>query len=359
MDIRSKNLVNFSSGSIKTNNKLKSNQNMSFAGVALKELPSTPIIKQDELLKYAKAAQDGINNGYKEVIKSTENDRLNSKAASTFYKGLLFPFKHIFSPLAEKYYVKPHLRDHKELKKLRTAQSIVNLVGNSAKELTCMIFYPLMTLTNQDMSNDKKRFVGIYDFFVTCFSLSGALAFALMKPQTDYLMNKTVARYEKQGFKNLAKAQKGAGFVFNIALQTLLCKRILAPAFSPPLAAGVRKRMEQNDAKKAATAGAVVKPQTDKKDEKTAATKPVEKPAAKAETKTAAKSVEKSAAKTEPKPSVKPADKPAEKIAEKPVNQPAVNAEEKQVDKPATKPQPEQNLFTVYKKSTQKPEKTA
>lgn len=130
-------------------------------------------------------------------------------------------------------------------------EDLVN-IGNIAKELVCMVVYPLQVLTNPDLPKDKRRFVGLYDFYVTCFSLAGTALFAwkgtpLMKKGCELMMKKykNNAKYPKA-----LKAVNGGAFVLGIALQTILFKRILAPALSPPLAAATRRKMDERDAKK-------------------------------------------------------------------------------------------------------------
>lgn len=143
--------------------------------------------------------------------------------------------------------------EEKFLKKKYTVEDLVNL-GNISKELVCMIVYPLQVLTNPDLPKDKRRFIGLYDFYVTCFSLAGTLAYALKgKTMVKDLVSKMM---QKKYLSNLAKypkavrAVEGGAFVLGIAVQTILFKRILAPALSPPLAAKTRKWMESNDKKK-------------------------------------------------------------------------------------------------------------
>ena len=125
--------------------------------------------------------------------------------------------------------------------------------GNVLKELACMVIYPAQVLTNPDLPKEKRRFVGMYDFFVTCFSLGGALlymaggtkisnAFAakLMKSFTD----------KPNLYPKAQRAVAGGGFVLGLLVQNLFFKRVLAPSLSPPLAAKARKIFEANDAKK-------------------------------------------------------------------------------------------------------------
>lgn len=137
----------------------------------------------------------------------------------------------------------------------RSFEDIVN-IGNMGKEAVAMIVYPAQVLTNPDLPKEKRRFVGMYDFFVTCFSLGGAALFAW---KGNYLSDKFAHQLMKSKYlSNIAKypdamkVAKGGSFVLGLAVQTMLFKRILAPSLAPPLAAAFRKKMDANDAKKTA-----------------------------------------------------------------------------------------------------------
>lgn len=147
--------------------------------------------------------------------------------------------------------------EEKFLKKKFTIEDLVNL-GNVSKELVCMIVYPLQVLTNPDLPKDKRRFIGLYDFYVTCFSLAGTVAYAFKgKKMMDSLVNKIMKKKYLSNIEKYPKAiraAQGGAFVLGIAIQTILFKRVLAPALSPPLAAKTRKWMEANDKKKEKTA---------------------------------------------------------------------------------------------------------
>ena len=152
----------------------------------------------------------------------------------------------------------------------RTLEDLVNF-GNIAKELACMIVYPAQVLTNPDLPKDKRRFIGMYDFFVTCFSLGGTLLFAwkgnkLSKQFAGFLMSKYKNGAKANFYPNAKRAIEGGAFVVGIAVQTILFKRILAPALSPPLAGVARKHWEAKDAKKLKAQGKTVE---DKKPEET------------------------------------------------------------------------------------------
>lgn len=204
--------------------------------------------------------------------------------------------------------------------KRKSVDDLVNY-GNVAKELACMVVYPLQVLTNPDLPKEKRRFVGLYDFTVTVFSLAGTLwavkrGKTLLKGKVEKMMAKytteslskledlskhmspeMVEKYEKMNpaekmkrlekiYPNVQRAIDGGAFVLNIAITTILFKRIIAPAVSPPIAAAGRKKLEARDAEKEKMASGnaskpvEAKPATDVKAtevKKTAEVKPEEK----------------------------------------------------------------------------------
>lgn len=152
------------------------------------------------------------------------------------------------------------------VKKFRI-EDLIN-VGNVAKELVCMVVYPLQVLTNPDLPKKQRRFVGLYDFFVTCFSLAGTLLFMWKGKKLSTKVAKSLMKtYTDQPhlYPKVQRAVEGGAFVLGIAVQTILFKRILAPAISPSLAGNVRKVLEANDAKKGKTNDSdyVIPPQYD------------------------------------------------------------------------------------------------
>lgn len=168
-----------------------------------------------------------------EIVKSEPPKYL--VVASKFLKKIV--------PMVEK-----HVINSKEDK----INKMIN-AGNVLKELACMVVYPAQVLTNPDLPKEKRRFVGMYDFFVTCFSLGGALLY--MAGGTKYsnaLAAKLMKAYTDKPhlYPKAQRAVAGGGFVLGLLVQNLFFKRVLAPALSPPLAAKARKMFEANDAKK-------------------------------------------------------------------------------------------------------------
>lgn len=136
--------------------------------------------------------------------------------------------------------------------KTHRVEDLIN-IGNISKELVCMIVYPLQVLTNPDLPKDQRRFVGLYDFFVTCFSLGGTILYALKgKKLAERVANFAMKTYTKNPhmYPHARRAVEGGAFVVGIAVQTILFKRMLAPAIAPVLAAKARTKLEERDAKK-------------------------------------------------------------------------------------------------------------
>lgn len=146
--------------------------------------------------------------------------------------------------------IAPFIEEH--IVKTHRVEDLIN-IGNISKELVCMVVYPLQVLTNPDLPKDQRRFVGLYDFFVTCFSLGGTILYALKgKKLAEKFANFAMKAYTEHPHKypHARRAVEGGAFVVGIAVQTILFKRMLAPAFSPPLAAKARTMLEEREAKK-------------------------------------------------------------------------------------------------------------
>lgn len=209
-----------------------------------------------ENIRNDKKLKDGLNG---------DNPPMFLKVASKMMKKLI--------PFVESKVINPSKKDPSKGK--ITAEDLVN-GGNIAKELVCMIVYPVQVLTNPDLPKDKRRFIGVYDFFVTCVSLAGTILFAwkgkaYSKVIARKMLSKTIKLAEKDGkvkalvkkldpknpngdvkaYPRLERAIAGGAFVLGLLGQTILFKRLLAPALAPLGAAKVRTVLEERDAKKA------------------------------------------------------------------------------------------------------------
>lgn len=144
-------------------------------------------------------------------------------------------------------------------KTVDTAKTITSIVlwGNVGKEAVGTTLYTVQALTNEDLPKDKRKFVGMYDLFVgvasTCISIIFGVglqepiskAFAkTLKPLTDH-PNKALRG-------RAAAAIAGLSVCSSLFLQTIMGKRIIAPAIATPLAGRVKKKLMAKDAAKKA-----------------------------------------------------------------------------------------------------------
>lgn len=202
-----------------------------------------------------KAPTETIKAIGKQVAQSHVTETLTPEQAPAYLRVISRPLRKLA----------PFIEDN-IVKKFRI-EDLIN-VGNVAKELVCMVVYPLQVLTNPDLPKKQRRFVGLYDFFVTCFSLAGTLLFLWKgKKISRHVAKSLMKSYTAQPhlYPKVQRAIEGGAFVLGIAVQTILFKRILAPALSPPLAGRVRKALEANDTAKGESTDSdtVIPPQYD------------------------------------------------------------------------------------------------
>jgi hypothetical protein len=125
------------------------------------------------------------------------------------------------------------------------------LIGNTLKELVGTCLYTTQAWTNEDLPKDKRKFVGIYDFAVGIVSTTISFIFGVG-------LEKKIKKGYVKLFKPLEKFPRTASVTVGIAamtsfvLQTIVGKRMLAPAIATPLAGKAKKAMQaKDDAKKA------------------------------------------------------------------------------------------------------------
>ena len=142
-------------------------------------------------------------------------------------------------------------------KNIDMASKLTTLVlwGNVGKEAVGTTLYTIQALTNEDLPEDKRKFVGMYDLAVGIVSTAFSFIFGVG-------LEKTI----KNGYINLLKplseakdpamrAKTGAAIVGLAAfssffLQTIIGKRIFAPAIATPMAGKMKAKMEAADAVK-------------------------------------------------------------------------------------------------------------
>ena len=110
-------------------------------------------------------------------------------------------------------------------------------VGNVLKEAVGTTFYTIQALTNEDLPEDKRKFVGMYDLMVGVVSTSVSAIFGLgAVAMQDKILTKALEKNKGPQFSKYAAAYAGLTFLIPNLLQTIICKRIIAPAIATPLA---------------------------------------------------------------------------------------------------------------------------
>lgn len=142
-------------------------------------------------------------------------------------------------------------------KAIDTAAALTKVVlwGNFGKEVAGTILYTVQALTNEDLPKDKRKFVGMYDLAVGVVSTACSLVFGV-----------GLEKKIKDGYKNLLKPlsespnaairARGAAAIVGLAafssfaLQTIVGKRIVAPAIATPVAGRLKNALQNKEAEK-------------------------------------------------------------------------------------------------------------
>lgn len=139
-------------------------------------------------------------------------------------------------------------------KTLDTASRLTKVVlwGNVGKEAVGTTMYTVQALTNDDLPPDKRKFVGMYDLSVGVISTTFSFIFGVG-------LEKKIKNGYKKMLKPLSESEnaairaKGAAAIVGLAafssffLQTIIGKRIIAPAIATPAAGKIKTRMEENE----------------------------------------------------------------------------------------------------------------
>lgn len=125
------------------------------------------------------------------------------------------------------------------------------VLGNTAKEAVGTAMYTVQAFTNDDLAPDKRKFLGLYDLFVGVIStaISFGVGLALVKGKNK-IVKKMLGNTEH--LPNYAKAFVGLGFIIPTFFQTIIGKRIIAPAIATPIAGVYKKKLEDKEKKEQA-----------------------------------------------------------------------------------------------------------
>jgi hypothetical protein len=141
---------------------------------------------------------------------------------------------------------------NKSSEDLAKSVTTVVLLGNTFKELVGTALYTTQAMTNEDLPKDKRKFVGLYDLSVGVVSTIISLVLGVGMQESIRKSYVKVLEPLKHLPKTATIASAAAAFT-SFALQTIVGKRIIAPAIATPVAGRLKtKMMEKDEAKKAA-----------------------------------------------------------------------------------------------------------
>ncbi|MBO7672443.1 hypothetical protein J6S88_03445 [bacterium] len=131
--------------------------------------------------------------------------------------------------------------------------AIALAAGNVGKEMVGTTVYTIQAMTNEDLPADKRKFIGLYDLVVGLISttFSAIFGFGAIAVQ-DKLIKKALESNKGKGYPKYAAAFAGLVWLIPQFLQTIIGKRIVAPAIATPLAGRMKENMiAKAEAKKA------------------------------------------------------------------------------------------------------------
>lgn len=128
------------------------------------------------------------------------------------------------------------------------SKSIINavLIGNILKDLATGIISTSQSFTNPDLTKEKRLFVGSYDIMACLTTVIISYLFGPMA--VDKIMNgykkalKPLDKHPKQAF-----IIAGLTTFTSIVLQSIVAKRMIAPAISTPLAGKLKTKIEEHN----------------------------------------------------------------------------------------------------------------
>lgn len=138
--------------------------------------------------------------------------------------------------------------------------TIALAAGNIGKEVIGTLFYTLQAMTNEDSPPDKRKFVGMYDLIVGAISTSLSILFGVgAVTMQDKILTNALKKNKGPEYSKYAAAYAGLTFLIPNLLQTIIGKRIIAPAIATPTAGKWKqKQIEKAEAEKAQQAQKVL-----------------------------------------------------------------------------------------------------
>ena len=139
-----------------------------------------------------------------------------------------------------------------------TAKSLAYILaaGNVMKEIIGGVMYTIQAYTNEDLPEDKRKFVAVYDAAVSVVSAtcSAIFGFGAISFQDNFIKKRMLGKAAKEpGHSKYGTAFAGLSFAIPLVLQTIIGKRIVAPAVATPTAGKLKEKlMAREEAKKQA-----------------------------------------------------------------------------------------------------------
>lgn len=131
--------------------------------------------------------------------------------------------------------------------------TIALAAGNIGKEIIGTLFYTMQALTNEDLPPDKRKFIGMYDLMVGAVSTGFSILFGVgAVTMQDKILTKALKKNKGPKYSKYATAYAGLTFLIPNLLQTIIGKRIIAPAIATPTAGKWKeKQLAKMEAEKA------------------------------------------------------------------------------------------------------------
>jgi hypothetical protein len=208
---------------------------------------------EDEALKTYRTTLEGLQNKLSNLVKRFENS-IDPKTGLKYKNVDKAPrfIQTIYKKFADSWLMRKLSSGGTTGSKVGGI-TIALALGNVLKELMGTTFYTIQAMTNEDLPQDKRKFVGMYDLIVGLVSTSFSIGFgALAIFGQDAAIKWALKNNKTKHHSRYATAYAGLTFLIPNLLQTIIGKRIVAPAIGTPAAGRWKeKQLAKLEAEKA------------------------------------------------------------------------------------------------------------
>ncbi len=197
-----------------------------------------------------------------ETIKKEANANIDKEIKENTFKGKLDKYlEKSVKWLMDKMQPKKIIRKNTAGRYKDFSSAVVSavLIGNTLKEVVGTTLYTTQAMTNPDLPKEKRKFIGLYDLFVGIVSTTVSLIFGIGLQDAIKKGYEKALKPVKSAPKYVAVLAGLSGFT-SFALQTIVGKRIIAPAIGTPLAGRYKEYLMAKDAAKKAKNGETSQP---------------------------------------------------------------------------------------------------